>query len=122
MFSPTEIELAQRMHREGLAWTPAPGDYVLDVGGVVEKPSPFQDGVFFILNHDYFMTLLGGPAAFAREMVWLPTWEQARKILFDAQVAAAAVSSRLAEDNAIELGTERETLYRMILEHHTPHG
>ena len=57
-------------------WTPAAGHYVLDIDHVVEKSSPFQPGVFYIINYPYFMTLLGGVDAFRSQMVWLPTFEQ----------------------------------------------
>lgn len=115
-FTSAEIDLARQLHAAGLPWNPAAGHYVFDVGGVVEKPSPFQDGVYFILNYDYFMTLLGGVDAFRAEMVWLPTWEQCREVLASIGIEDDRVQERLSAD-VFANRTERETLYRMILEH-----
>ena len=69
------------MKDAGLDWTPAAGQYVHDPEGVVDRPSPFGERIFFILNYEYFMTLLGGVESFHRRMVWLPTLDQMLPLL-----------------------------------------
>ena len=70
-----------RMKDAGLDWTPAAGQYVHDPEGVVDRPSPFGERIYFILNYEYFMTLLGGAESFHRHMVWLPTLDQMLRLL-----------------------------------------
>ncbi|MEM9827960.1 MAG: hypothetical protein AAF958_15320 [Planctomycetota bacterium] len=115
MFAAREIELAKQMHESGLSWEPAAGHYVWDLHDNVERSSPFQEGVYFIINHAYFMNLLGGVDAFREQMVWLPTWEQARVIAGSLGMDGGKLAAFLAEHDAIQEGREREHLYRWIV-------
>ncbi|MHC5092643.1 MAG: hypothetical protein ACYSO2_01930 [Planctomycetota bacterium] len=49
-FCEREIEMAQKLHALNLQWHPQAGNYVFDIKGIIEKSSPFQTGVYFILD------------------------------------------------------------------------
>lgn len=113
-FSERMIELAVQFKAGGVPWTPAAGDYVLDREGIVDRGSPFQPGVYFVLNYDHFMRLAGGEDAFRRRLVWLPTWEQCREILRQSGMTDGQLQAELVKRNAIAGGTERLAVYELI--------
>jgi hypothetical protein len=114
-FSPRELELARELSFRGLPWNPQVGHFVFDSTGFVERSSPFQEHVYFILNFEYFMQLVGGADRFKEIMVWLPTWEHCREILRSCGVSDADVLRHLCKHEAIESGNERVVLYELIL-------
>lgn len=113
-FTQQQIDLAGEFKNLGLPWEPSVGNYVYDGTGSVKPSSPFQDGVYFLLNYDYFTQRLGGVVRFKELMTWLPTWDDARKILKSFGVADKDVQHELTEQNSIENGTELLALYKMI--------
>jgi hypothetical protein len=113
-FRPEEIEMARELVRLGLSWEPRAGHYVYDETGFCSKGSPFQDGVYFILNYEYFMRQAGGVERFKSMMTWLPTWQDAREILQTCGVSNEEVATELREQQAIENQQELLVLYRMI--------
>lgn len=108
------IEMAIRFKKMKLDWEPAVGHYVYDADGVVESGSPFQDGVYFLLNYDCFMQRVGGVQRFKQIMTWLPTWEDAREILRSLGVTDREIQQRLMTERAIEEGEELRALYHAI--------
>ena len=80
-FSAQEIHGATQLRDLGLYWEPQPGHYVWDEAGLIELPSPFQDGVYFILDLKHFLRRAGTLDGLKQSMVWLPTWRDARLIL-----------------------------------------
>lgn len=115
-FSESEIELAQLFKAYGLDWSPAPGHYVLDQSAVIECGSPFQERVFFILDLKHFLRRCGTLSELKQRMCWLPDWDQARQILRELSVDSRFIAERLQQSRAIESGTERLELYRLIEE------
>ena len=113
-FSDLEIEAARRLRQLGIPWEPRAGHYVFDETGSCSHASPFQEKVFFILNYDYFMRLVGGLERFKQIMLWLPTWEDLRQILRERGLSDVVVAKYLAEQQAIEAGQERLALYRLV--------
>ena len=113
-FSETEIKLARQLRDNGLTWEPAVGHYVYDESGLCEKGSPFQERVYFILNHAYFMQLIGGVDRFKAEMLWLPTWEDLRAIIRGFGYSDADVAQYLVAKQSIVTGEERLDLYRFV--------
>jgi hypothetical protein len=89
---------------------------VWDENGLIEKPSPFQEGVYFILDLKHFLRRAGTIEAMKDALVWLPTWHDARDILRALGVADDAVAGRLAAKAAIESGDELPVLYDLIAE------
>ncbi len=115
-FSSEEIELAQLFKAYGLDWQPAPGHYVLDQSELIDCPSPFQGRVFFILDLKHFLKRSGTLEELKQRVCWLPDWDDARQILRDLDVEPSLIVSRLQASRAMERGTERLELYRMIEE------
>jgi hypothetical protein len=114
MFCSEEIKLAGAMKARGLRWEPRVGNYVYDMTRIVKKPSPFQDGVFFVLNYSYFMELVGGQDQFKQMMVWLPTWEDCREIVRSFDVSDEFLDG-LIRGKAFEDGVERLAAYKFIV-------
>jgi hypothetical protein len=115
-FTPAEIELARRMKRLGLAWTPSVGHYIWDEAGLINCVSPFHDHVYFILDLKHFLRRSGTIERLQQDLCWLPTWEQAREWLRQAGQSDAEVSQRLFGNRALEAGSERQSLYELLLE------
>ncbi|MEM8733137.1 MAG: hypothetical protein AAGG44_02885 [Planctomycetota bacterium] len=113
-FSAEELDLAQVFKAYGLDWTPTVGHYVLDQSDLIECPSPFQDRVFFILDLKHFLRRSDTLENLKDRVCWLPTWEQARELLRSEGVTDEEIATRLTTAQAIEQGTERLELYRMI--------
>ena len=113
-FSDEEIRLARRLRDAGLEWEPQAGHYVYDETGFCKQTSPFQEKVYFILNYDYFMKAVGGVERFKEIMLWLPTWDDARKQLELLEVPNPDIAHHLEQSQALENGKERLTLYLLI--------
>ena len=95
-FRPEEIEMARQLRRLGLPWEPKAGRYVYDETGLCRKTSPFQNGVYFVLNYEYFMRQAGGVERFKVILLWLPTWHDAREILQNFSVSSDGSGYRVA--------------------------
>jgi len=115
-FSPAEIELGRELKSQGLPWTPQPGHYVWDEGGVIEQNSPFHDRVFFILDLKHFLRRTSTIENLQKMFYWLPTWQDAREILESLGITSPEIADRLLEERAVEQNQERLVLYRMIQE------
>lgn len=114
-FSEREIEVAARLRILELPWHPQAGKYVFDLKGIIEKNSPFQKGVYFILDIKHFLRRAGSVEDIKASMCWLPLWEDCRDILKKLGVSWARIESRLKETSAFENNIERQVLYEMIL-------
>ena len=116
-FSSQQIEFAVAFKQRGLPWEPAVGNYVYDTHRVLPASSPFQDGVYFLLNYECFMQRTGGIERFKEVMTWLPTWCDARRILRSLGVTDEQVQASLFYTQAFERGTELLQLYELIATH-----
>jgi hypothetical protein len=108
--------MARELRRLRLPWEPKAGHYVFDETGFCSRGSPFQHGVYFILNYDYFMNQVGGVERFKEIMLWLPTWHDARNILQSFGVSDQEVAAELRERRGIEYERELLVLYELIAE------
>lgn len=115
-FTENEIAVAKKLHAAGLEWEPEEGQYVYDLQGIIKKGSPFQEGVYFILDIKHFLRIAGSKEAIKKTMCWLPEWEECRSILSELGVGWDRIEGGLAERGAFENGAERLTLYEIILE------
>ena len=104
------------MKRQGVPWEPAAGHYVLDVDGVVQRESPFQPGVYFVLNLPHFVKLAGGAESFRERFIWLPTWDQCRELLRQSGLSDQALQSLILERDSIAKSNELLTLYELLVE------
>ena len=115
-FSGKEIEIAREIHDFGLPWMPGVGQYVYDLKGVIEKESPFQQGVYFILDIKHFIRRAGSVDEIKETMCWLPLWEDCREILRGFGVSWETVRYRIEKKGAFAGSFEREVLYEIIYE------
>ena len=113
-FTEEQIRIASRIKKLELPWTPQVGQYVYDANQICPKGSPFQERVYFLLDFDCFMQHVGGIERFRSNMVWLPTWHEAREILHQLGIPEAEVAELSAR--AMLSGEELTCLYRLILE------
>lgn len=74
------LKLALDLKRAGLEWHPHPGCFVWDPDRHINVPSPFPENVYFILSVPRFIDIFGSIDAVRDELVWLPTWHQARLV------------------------------------------
>ena len=116
IFSEQEIEIAKKIHELDLQWQPKAGQYVFDLKGVIEKSSPFQTGVYFILDIKHFLRIVGPIEEIKAAMCWLPLWEDCRNILKNLAIPWNQIENRLNKKSAFQKGRERLVLYEMILE------
>lgn len=105
---------AKQLRDLGLPWEPRPGHYVWDEAGLIDRPSPFQERVYFILALKHFLCRSGTLDALKTSMVWLPTWHDARDILAAMGVGHEVVSGALQAQAALQRREELLTLYRLI--------
>jgi len=115
-FSENEIEIAKKLHSLEFDWQPQAGQYVFDLKGIIEKDSPFQTGVYFILDIKHFLRRAGSVGDIKAAMCWLPLWEDCREILKRFDVPWDLIKDNLTESSAFETYMERSVLYEMILE------
>jgi hypothetical protein len=116
-FSPEEIDAAIKLRDLGLPWEPCPGHFVWDQTGLMEQDSPFQKGVYFILDLKPFLRRAGTLQALKRSIVWLPTWRDARAALECLGVDHAEIMEALQTQQALHYGHELLTLYGLIASH-----
>ena len=116
-FSSRQIALAIQFKEMGLAWEPTVGNYVYDATAAVKPTSPFQEHVYFLLNYDCFMDRVGGVERFKTIMTRLPTWSDAREILWSLGVSDKELQDELVRSRALEDGSELLQLYELIAQH-----
>ena len=111
------FSLALELKEAGLAWTPQVGCFVWDPRGVIAYPSPFPKRVYFILSMKRFLTIFTDVEAMKRDLVWLPTWYQARQRLDQLSVGGHdATPAAPATDLAATAGEEMIQLYQRLLQ------
>ena len=115
-FTERKIEIAKKLNELEIQWQPQAGQYVFDLKGIIEKSSPFQAGVYFILDIKHFLRRAGSVEDIKAAMCWLPLWEDCREILKSLQVPWNRVENRLNNISAFENDRERLVVYEMILE------
>ena len=77
-FDERVCRLALEMKKKGLKWRPHVGCFVWDPEGIIKVASPFPGNVYFILNLPRFIDIFGSVDRITENLVWLPTWYQAR--------------------------------------------
>lgn len=93
-----------------------PGQFVLDGSGLIQRESPFQPGVYFVLNYEYFMKIAGGVDRFREIMLWLPTWEQCRLAIREMGLDDGKVEQHLSDFGGLADGNERTRLYELLIQ------
>jgi hypothetical protein len=107
--------VAKRLKDHGLRWRPQVGCFVWDEAGVIEAPSPFPERVYFVLNLGHFLKRFGTVEKMIDELVWLPTWHQARLVCRRLSISDAEIWEALSSAGAEPVGSELLLLYHLIL-------
>jgi hypothetical protein len=113
-FSDRAVQKARWLRQLGLPWEPRPGHYVFDEHSLIEKRSPFQEGVYFILDLKHFLRRAGTMETLKESFTWLLTWHDAREMLQALGVSDANVAGQLAAKRAIENREELPVLYEIL--------
>lgn len=115
-FDQAHLNLARDMKQGGLPWKPHVGCFVWDHDGQIEAKSPFPLQVYFILSLPRFIDIFGSTESVAEQLVWVPTWHQARRLADGFGVAAEAVAGLWTFETAASPGEELLGIYRLILQ------
>lgn len=115
-FGLAHLELAREMKSRGLQWKPHVGCFVWDSKEIIEAPSPFPRRIYFILSLSRFVDIFGTAENAARNLVWLPTWHQARLIAVRLGVGLEKIAALWPEQSPPAPGEELLGIYRIILE------
>jgi hypothetical protein len=107
--------LARWLKEAGLKWTPQVGSFVWDPEEHIPESSPFPDRVYFVLNLGRFVERLGSLEAMAEQLVWLPTWHQARLLAQRLEVSDEDLSDLWSVADGGPPGHELALLYELLL-------
>jgi hypothetical protein len=113
-FDQRHCELAATPKDAGLPWTPHVGCFVWDRDRFVQVSSPFPNRIYFILNIEHFLHLLGTAGEVKRQLIWLPTWHQAR---FCSQLGVTddKIHARRMNEGVRKVEDEISELYGLLL-------
>ncbi len=115
-FDLRHCEMAARLKAAGLDWRPHVGCFVWDRDGHLPVPSPFPQRIYFILNLGHFVRLCGSLERVAAQLIWLPTWHQARLLAQRLQVPPQAVAGLWQGSGEPAPGEELLGLYDLLLQ------
>ena len=114
-FDLRHCQAAARLKKKGLSWTPHVGCFVWDPDEIIEVTSPFPGRIYFILNLGHFLRIFGSLEEISKNLIWLPTYHQARLLCDQVGVDQEEVAALLASSESIRAGKELLVLYKMIL-------
>jgi hypothetical protein len=115
-FSRDHCELARELKARGLPWQPHVGCFVWDEQGYIDVPSPFPNSVYFILNLGRFLQIFQNVEEMIANLVWLPTWHQARLLCQHFRVSAEEMGRVMSSNEARKVGQDVLLLYRLLLD------
>lgn len=115
-FDSRHCELAGRLKENGLSWRPQVGCFVWDRDGHIQVSSPFPGRIYFILNIGHFLKLFETVERMIRQLIWLPTWHQARLLCNQLVLENQQIASLWHSNLMIKPGDELILIYEMILE------
>ena len=101
-FSKNQIEQAVALKKAGLLWQPKQGQYIYDLDRKIKPGSPFQDGIYFLHDFDCFVDYFGSVEKLAEACVWIPTFEEARKLI-GTRLSAESFRDAFARSGELEL-------------------
>lgn len=102
-FTKETCRSAKRLKLAGLKWQPHVGCFVWDEAGGIKAPSPFPGNIYFILNLGHFEKILGSIEDVERELIWLPTWHQARILCKEFEISDQIVHDAISAKESDEL-------------------
>jgi hypothetical protein len=114
-FEKRHCQAAAKLKERGLPWTVHVGCFVWDPDEIIEVTSPFPNRIYFILNVGHFLRIFGSLEEISKNLVWLPTYHQARLLCDQTGLNHEKVSAALASAENIRAGDEVLLLYQLIL-------
>jgi hypothetical protein len=114
-FDIRHLRLAEKLKRSGLPFHPHVGCFVWDPEGHVPTQSPFPERVYFILSLPRFIDIFGSLERIAADLVWLPTWHQARLLCERRGVPADRIALIWNREPAPPPGEELLRIYELLL-------
>jgi hypothetical protein len=113
-FDPRHTALARQLKERGLPWTPHVGCFVWDPDERIAVTSPFPERIYFILSLPRFLRGFGSLEAMTEQLVWLPTWHQARLLCRQLGIADREVTAIWAAEPPPATGEELLAIYRLL--------
>jgi hypothetical protein len=107
-------DLALELKQAGLRWKPHVGCFVWDHQELINTPSPFPHHIYFILNLNRFINIFKDADGIISQLVWIPTWHQARQLAHQLGVPEESVCAIWSTD-FLSPGQELAQLYHLIL-------
>lgn len=114
-FTGDHRRLALAMKDAGLLWEPQVGCFVWDKEGRIETGSPFGDGIYFILDLKPFLRRFASLDRMSKDLVWLPTLDQALWLCKNLDIDNDAMASLSAGINPPDGSQILLALYELIL-------
>jgi hypothetical protein len=114
-FDKRHCELAKVLKDNGLPWEPHVGCFVWDRDGLIEVSSPFPQRIYFILNMGHFLKLFETVEKMAKQLIWVPTWHQARILCAQFSVDNQQIGCLWHSKTVVKPGDDLLLLYEMIL-------
>lgn len=115
-FDRRHCEAAAQLKTAGLPWRPHVGCFVWDRDKCIAVPSPFPERIYFILNVGHFLKILGSLEDIAAQLIWLPTWHQARLLAQRLALPTPALGALWQAKTAVAPGEELLALYELLLQ------
>ncbi len=115
-FDDHTCQLARQLKAAGLKWRPHVGCFVWDRENYIKQNSPFPNRIYFVLSLPRFIEIFGDTEKMVENLIWLPTWHQARMLCSQLGVPVNAVSNLLQTDDTLAMGEELLYLYSLILD------
>jgi len=112
-FSLELCEIAEQLKQNGLSWHPHIGCFVWDKDKHIEVTSPFPNRIYFILNLGHFLKIFQTTEKIKENLIWLPTWHQARQICEQLHISPDKLKKQLFSEN--HLKDDLVGLYKIIL-------
>ena len=114
-FEQRPLELALKLKKAGLKWQPHVGCFAWDRERLIQPDSPFPNHVYFILSLPRFLDLFGSLSTIENEMVWIPTWHQARILCRRMGIDDESVYTALRDLTEGAPGEDVCGLYRLMI-------
>jgi len=112
-FSRELCQLAAQLKQDGLIWNPHVGCFVWDKDEHIPVSSPFPQRIYFILNMRHFLKIFESTSKMVEQLVWLPTWHQARLICEQLSIASKEINEKLLAKS--QNGDNLVILYQILL-------
>jgi hypothetical protein len=113
-FTKEVCQFAKKLKSAGLKWQPQVGCFVWDESNKIKVASPFPNKIYFILNLGHFEKIQGSIEDVENEMIWLPTWHQARLICKEFDISDQIIYDAISAKRSDEF-TDILELYGLIL-------